>query len=430
MACLVGLIANPSWAQENMNLKPVESASSSGGAPDRWRGYLYQLKIEGYETVMGNKSPIKHAMGIRIFIGGKKIFAILNNPHGIDLDTKQYWKITEREERTPVSGKLHLVSVQKIPSFSPVSFDSFKTGMELQRLMPKQMEDKFYRLSEADKQLKIKDSKKMATIKGFPCNRWQYERGKMAGFKDVTGLGAKGEACMMDDPKYDVDVAALISIPNMFPSGLMDAMRIEDLFALIMKTSKMPASIRENSESTHGFGRVKTVRYLDLENVTEISTDELREKLSSEERGYFDQFMKQAPMNAVLLRDAQNNGQPMHVEVMAENMESNLRVSREPIASNSEKLTQEKGETAPATHVEYILYEGKAGDLRDWKQLKKGMGAREVENILGEPDRKDKTNETSFKYEGWIYPKGKVYFYKKKLSKWDSPTPKRVANSA
>ncbi len=425
---LVGLIANPSWAQESMNLKPGESTPLLEGTTDRWRGYLYQLNIEGYETVMGNKSPMKYAMGIRIFIGDKKIFAILKNPYGIDLAAKQYWRMTEREERTSVPGKLHLVAVKKKSFFSPVPFSNI--NMKNEQDMQRQLEDKFYRLSEADKKLKIKDLKKSKTIEGVPCSCWRYERGRMAGFMDVTGLGAKGEACMMSKQSDDKDISTLKSIPHVFPSGLTDAMRFEDLFALIQTTSELPVSIDATSSSTHGFGRLEQKCSLRLNSIFDISTSELREKLTSEEKGYFDQFMNQAPVNSpVLSRDIQMEEPSIHTEGAVRNNQRTHRISKESTASNLEKPKQKRKDVGQTTQVEYVLHEGKAGDVRNWRELKKGMGYKEVESILDVPDKKDHVVEMGFKYERWIYPKGKVCFYKKKLSKWDSPTPKRVPDA-
>ena len=109
-------------------------------------------------------------------------------------------------------------------------------------------------------------------------------------------------------------------------------------------------------------------------------------------------------------------------------MKQQLAENKEKQRQAYEALVNKRNSMEQNTRLEYVIHKGKAGDVKNWKLLKKGMTHQEVEAVLDKPDRKDKMVEGSFTYELWIYPKGRISFYKKKAATWDAPAPRRVAS--
>lgn len=92
-----------------------------------------------------------------------------------------------------------------------------------------------------------------------------------------------------------------------------------------------------------------------------------------------------------------------------------------------EEVLKEKREAVQKNvRTEYVIHEGPAGNVHNWDRLSKGMSEEAVEQILGPPDSKSAKDVNGQKYNAWQYPKGRVYFYKKKAAKWEAPVARRV----
>ena len=92
-----------------------------------------------------------------------------------------------------------------------------------------------------------------------------------------------------------------------------------------------------------------------------------------------------------------------------------------------DEILSEKREAGQKnTRIEYVVHGGPAGDIRNWERLSKGMSQEEVKQILGEAESEGAEEVNGQKYKTWKYPKGQVYFLKKKAVQWKAPLAKRV----